>query len=31
MFGGVDHSYYNGDLNWAPVSKQLYWQLSMDR
>ncbi|XP_039109472.1 pepsin F-like [Hyaena hyaena] len=30
MFGGVDHSYYNGDLNWAPVSKQLYWQLSMD-
>lgn len=31
MFGGVDHSYYSGDLNWVPVSKRLYWQLSMDR
>nr|XP_060460475.1 pepsin F-like [Panthera onca] len=30
MFGGVDHSYYSGDLNWVPVSKRLYWQLSMD-
>lgn len=31
MFGGVDHSYYRGDLNWVPVSKPFYWQLSMDR
>ncbi|XP_040350927.1 pregnancy-associated glycoprotein-like isoform X1 [Herpailurus yagouaroundi] len=30
VFGGVDHSYYSGDLNWVPVSKRLYWQLSMD-
>ncbi|CAK7307852.1 Pepsin F [Vulpes lagopus] len=30
MFGGVDHSYYRGDLNWVPVSKPFYWQLSMD-
>uniref|UniRef100_A0A8C7C886 Peptidase A1 domain-containing protein n=1 Tax=Neovison vison TaxID=452646 RepID=A0A8C7C886_NEOVI len=26
MFGGVDHSYYSGDLNWVPVSRPLYWQ-----
>lgn len=31
MFGGVDHSYYSGDLNWVPVSRPFYWQLSMDR
>ncbi|XP_032270916.1 pepsin F-like [Halichoerus grypus] len=30
MFGGVDHSYYSGELNWVPVSKALYWQLSVD-
>ncbi|XP_044115339.1 pepsin F-like [Neovison vison] len=30
MFGGVDHSYYSGDLNWVPVSRPLYWQLTMD-
>lgn len=31
MFGGVNHSYYSGDLNWVPVSRPLYWQLTMDR
>nr|AAB91421.1 pregnancy-associated glycoprotein [Equus zebra] len=30
MFGGVDPSYYTGELHWVPVSKPLYWQISMD-
>ncbi|XP_066110118.1 pepsin F-like [Saccopteryx bilineata] len=30
MFGGVDHSYYKGDLKWVPVTKQGYWQISVD-
>lgn len=31
MFGGVDPSYYKGDLKWVPVTKPGYWQISMDR
>lgn len=31
MFGGVDHSYYKGELKWVPVSRQGYWQITMDR
>ncbi|KAJ1066111.1 hypothetical protein K5549_017840, partial [Capra hircus] len=31
MLGGVDHSYYKGDLNWVPVSKCRYWQITVDR
>ncbi|XP_044798491.1 pregnancy-associated glycoprotein-like isoform X1 [Bubalus bubalis] len=31
MLGGVDHSYYKGELNWVPVSKSLYWQITVDR
>ncbi|KAM4846079.1 pepsin A-5-like [Thomomys bottae] len=30
MLGGVDPSYYHGDLNWVPVSKPMYWQIAMD-
>ncbi|XP_010954683.3 pregnancy-associated glycoprotein-like [Camelus bactrianus] len=30
MFGGLDHSYYKGELKWVPVSQRLYWQISMD-
>ncbi|XP_029771126.1 pepsin F-like [Suricata suricatta] len=30
MFGGVNHSYYSGDLNWVPVTRPLYWEISMD-
>ncbi|XP_042532484.1 pepsin F-like [Dipodomys spectabilis] len=30
MLGGVDPSYYYGDLNWVPVSKPKYWQVAMD-
>ncbi|KAF4009772.1 hypothetical protein G4228_000905, partial [Cervus hanglu yarkandensis] len=31
MFGGVDHSYHKGELNWVPVSKPGFWQIAMDR
>ncbi|XP_036273196.1 pepsin F-like [Pipistrellus kuhlii] len=30
MFGGVDPSYYRGELQWVPVSKQSYWQVTVD-
>ncbi|XP_069326754.1 pepsin F-like [Eulemur rufifrons] len=30
MLGGVDPSYYAGELNWVPVSQPLYWQVAMD-
>lgn len=31
MFGGIDSSYYTGNLNWIPVSVEGYWQISVDR
>ncbi|XP_074854091.1 pepsin A-like [Carettochelys insculpta] len=30
MFGGIDSSYYSGNLNWIPLSAETYWQISMD-
>ncbi|KAK1335417.1 hypothetical protein QTO34_003203 [Cnephaeus nilssonii] len=30
MFGGVDPSYYRGELQWVPVSTQGYWQVTLD-
>ncbi|XP_047375093.1 pepsin A-5-like [Sciurus carolinensis] len=30
MLGGVDPSYYSGELHWVPVSRPTYWQLAMD-
>ncbi|XP_057634675.1 pepsin A-5 [Chionomys nivalis] len=30
MLGGVDPSYYSGELHWVPVSKPSYWQLTLD-
>ncbi|KAM5186160.1 pepsin F-like [Callospermophilus lateralis] len=30
MLGGVDPSYYSGQLTWVPVSKPSYWQIAMD-
>ncbi|KAM9764294.1 pregnancy-associated glycoprotein 2-like [Dama dama] len=30
MFGGVDHRYYKGELNWVPVSHTSRWQISMN-
>ncbi|XP_043775591.1 pregnancy-associated glycoprotein 2-like [Cervus elaphus] len=31
MFGGVDHSYYKGKLNWIPVSRTKSWLITVDR
>lgn len=31
MFGGIDSSYYSGNLNWVPVSVEGYWQITVDR
>ncbi|XP_074087465.1 pepsin A-like [Macrotis lagotis] len=30
MFGDVDPSYYQGNLNWVPVSKPKFWQITID-
>uniref|UniRef100_H0Y0C1 Peptidase A1 domain-containing protein n=1 Tax=Otolemur garnettii TaxID=30611 RepID=H0Y0C1_OTOGA len=30
MLGGVDHSYYSGELRWVPVAKRRYWQVVLD-
>ncbi|XP_043775627.1 pregnancy-associated glycoprotein 1-like [Cervus elaphus] len=31
LFGGVDKSYYQGALNWVPVTQAGYWHVHMDR
>ncbi|XP_055271796.1 pregnancy-associated glycoprotein 1-like [Moschus berezovskii] len=30
MFGGVDHRYYNGELNWVPLIQAGDWRVHMD-
>uniref|UniRef100_H0XQS9 Peptidase A1 domain-containing protein n=1 Tax=Otolemur garnettii TaxID=30611 RepID=H0XQS9_OTOGA len=30
MLGGVNDSYYSGELRWVPVTKQRYWQVALD-
>ncbi|KAG8434900.1 hypothetical protein GDO86_013023 [Hymenochirus boettgeri] len=30
LFGGVDTSYYSGNLNWVPLSAESYWQITVD-
>ncbi|XP_028357287.1 pregnancy-associated glycoprotein 2-like isoform X2 [Physeter macrocephalus] len=31
MLGGVDHRYHKGELQWIPVSRPHYWQITMNR
>ncbi|GCB81673.1 hypothetical protein scyTo_0022823, partial [Scyliorhinus torazame] len=31
VFGGIDPYHYTGEINWVPVSRQDYWQISVDR
>ena len=31
MFGGVDHHYYKGELNWVPLIEEGDWTVHMDR
>ncbi|KAM6437940.1 cathepsin E-like isoform 1-T1 [Liasis olivaceus] len=30
IFGGVDHSLYNGPIHWVPVTQKMYWQIHID-
>ncbi|XP_069616215.1 gastricsin-like [Ranitomeya imitator] len=30
IFGGVDNSLYSGQILWAPVTQQVYWQIGID-
>ncbi|XP_038675278.1 pepsin A-like [Scyliorhinus canicula] len=30
VFGGIDPYHYRGQINWVPVSRQDYWQISVD-
>ncbi|XP_069481351.1 gastricsin-like [Ambystoma mexicanum] len=29
VFGGVDSNYYTGQITWAPVTQQQYWQIGI--
>uniref|UniRef100_A0A8C5SHG3 cathepsin E n=1 Tax=Laticauda laticaudata TaxID=8630 RepID=A0A8C5SHG3_LATLA len=31
IFGGYDETYFSGNLNWIPVTKQGYWQILLDK
>ncbi|XP_020938612.1 pregnancy-associated glycoprotein 2-like [Sus scrofa] len=31
IFGGVDRSFYKGELKWVPLTKPNYWQIALDR
>ena len=31
MFGGVDHRYYKGELNWVPLIRADDWSVHIDR
>ncbi|XP_069732323.1 pepsin B-like isoform X1 [Phaenicophaeus curvirostris] len=30
ILGGVDSQLYQGEISWAPVTQQLYWQVAID-
>ncbi|CAH2221090.1 gastricsin-like, partial [Pelobates cultripes] len=30
IFGGVDNSLYSGQIMWAPVTQEVYWQIGID-
>ncbi|XP_030077409.1 gastricsin [Microcaecilia unicolor] len=30
IFGGVDNNLYSGQINWAPVTQEVYWQIGID-
>ncbi|XP_073472022.1 gastricsin-like [Aquarana catesbeiana] len=30
IFGGVDNTLYSGQIQWAPVTQEVYWQIGVD-
>ncbi|KAM5129876.1 pepsin A-like [Mantella aurantiaca] len=30
LFGGIDTTYYSGNLNWVPLAAETYWQITVD-
>ncbi|KAJ7332987.1 hypothetical protein JRQ81_015167 [Phrynocephalus forsythii] len=30
IFGGVDTHYFSGQIHWAPVTRELYWQIGIE-
>lgn len=31
ILGAIDPSYYTGSLHWVPITRQAYWQFTVDR
>uniref|UniRef100_A0A8B9CVT4 Peptidase A1 domain-containing protein n=1 Tax=Anser brachyrhynchus TaxID=132585 RepID=A0A8B9CVT4_9AVES len=31
LFGGIDDTYFTGNLSWIPLTAQSYWQIKVDR
>ncbi|XP_038675281.1 pepsin A-like [Scyliorhinus canicula] len=31
LFGGIDSSHYTGQIRWVPVTREVYWQVNIDR
>jgi len=31
IFGGVDHSYYHGDIAYVPVRRKAYWEVHLEK
>lgn len=31
VFGGVDKSHYTGQIHWAPVRRQMYWEVELEK
>ncbi|XP_058859935.1 pepsin A-like [Acipenser ruthenus] len=29
-FGGIDESYFTGNINWVPLTSETYWQIKVD-
>lgn len=30
ILGGIDTQFFSGDIAWAPVTQELYWQVAID-
>ena len=31
VFGGIDHSHYTGKITYAPVRREAYWEVELER